>query len=116
MDQDTGWSEYASGSTLGGEGSQGGIVVRDEGHRGGNLRLTYEADDARSFHSITSGIAGWLRHPRFFDNADAAARAFEEMKPALEELGAKLSEGGPRSTADGQAAGPLLAAFVVRFS
>ncbi|RYZ38921.1 MAG: hypothetical protein EOO71_22035 [Myxococcaceae bacterium] len=115
MDQDTGWSEYASGSTLGGEGSQGGIVVRDEGLRD-NLRLTYEVDEARSFYSITCGIAGWLRHPRFFDNADAAVRAFEDMKPALEELGAKLTEGGPRSTADGQAVGHLLAAFVVRFS
>ncbi|MCY1032757.1 hypothetical protein OV207_14905 [Corallococcus sp. BB11-1] len=115
MDQDAGWTDYEAGATLGGEGSQGGLVVRDEGFRG-NLRLTYEADEARSFHSITCGIAGWLRHPRFFDNAGDAARAFEEMKPALEELGARLTEGGPRSTADGQAAGPLLAAFVVRFS
>ena len=115
MDQDTGWSDYEGGATLGGEGSQGGIVVRDEGYRG-NLRLTYEADEERSFHSITCGIAGWLRHPRFFYTADEANRAFEAMKPALEELGAKLTEGGPRSTADGQAAGALLAAFVVRFS
>jgi hypothetical protein len=113
-DMDTGWSDYEGGVTLGGMGAQGGTIVRDEGLRG--LRLTYESDDSRSFHVVTCGIDGWLHHPRFFDTADGALQAFEAMKPALEELATKLPEGGPKSPADGRAAGPLLAVFRVRFS
>ncbi|MFB1480723.1 hypothetical protein [Corallococcus sp. RDP092CA] len=115
MDADTGWRDYEGGATLGGMGGQGGTIVRDEGLRD-LLRLTYEADDSRSFHVVTCGVSGWLSHPRFFDNAADALHAFESMKPALEELGAALPGGGPRSPADGRAAGPLLAAFRVRFS
>ncbi|NBD11266.1 hypothetical protein [Corallococcus silvisoli] len=115
MTEDSGWSDYEGGATLGSMGSQGGTITRDEGLRD-LLRLTYEADDSRSFHVVTCGVSGWLVHPRFFDNAADALAAFDAMKPALEELGTKLPEGGPKTPADGRAAGPLLATFRVRFS
>ena len=45
-----------------------------------------------------------------------ALSALDAMKPALEELRGKLTEGGPKSPADARAGGPLLAAFLARFS
>ena len=44
------------------------------------------------------------------------AFAFDTMKPALEELRSQLTEGGPKSPAGARAGGPLLAAFMARFS
>nr|WP_211194221.1 hypothetical protein [Pyxidicoccus fallax] len=96
-------------------GSQGGTIARDE-DLAGQVRLTYEVDDSRSFHAITCSVTGWLLHHRFFDNAADATTAFEAMKPALEELGSQLTEGGPKSAAEARAGGPLLAAFMARFS
>ncbi len=109
------WRPYEDGSSLGWMGSQGGTIARDE-ELVGQVRLTYEVDDSRSFHALTCSVAGWLLHHRFFDNAADAHAAFEAMKPALEELRTRLSEGGPKSPADARAAGPLLAAFLARYS
>lgn len=95
-------------------GSQGGTITRDEDFAG-QLRLTYEADDSRSFHALSCGVTGWLLHHRFFDNGDEAMRAYEAMKPALEELRSQLPEGGPGSPEEARRGGPLLAAFMARF-
>ncbi|QSQ26292.1 hypothetical protein JY651_15750 [Pyxidicoccus parkwayensis] len=111
----TDWKPYEDGSSLGWMGSQGGTIARDE-DLAGQVRLTYELDDSRSFHAITCSVTGWLLHHRFFDNAEAAAAAFDAMKPALEELQSQLTEGGPKSPAEARAGGPLLAAFMARFS
>lgn len=115
MSQEPGWRPFEDGGTLGGMGTQGGTIVRDE-DLAGQLRLTHEADDARSFHAVTCSVTGWLLHHRFFDNAADATAAFDAMKPALEELRARLHEGGPRSPAEAREGGPLLAAFLGRFS
>jgi hypothetical protein len=96
-------------------GSQGGTIARDE-ELAGQVRLTYEADESRSFHAISCSVTGWLLHHRFFDNAEAAHAAFDAMKPALEELRGQLTEGGPKSPAEARAGGPLLASFMARFS
>lgn len=113
--QDTGWKPYEAGSSIGWLGSQGGTIARDE-DLAGQVRLTYEVDDSRSFHALSCAVAGWLLHHRFFDNAADATAAFDAMKPALEELRTKLTEGGPKSPAEARAGGPLLAAFMARFS
>lgn len=109
------WKPFEDGSSLGWMGSQGGTIARDE-ELAGQVRLTYEVDESRSFHAITCSVAGWLLHHRFFDNAEAATAAFEAMKPALEDLRTRLTEGGPKSPAEARAGGPLLAAFIARYS
>lgn len=109
------WKLFEDGSSLGWMGSQGGTIARDE-ELAGQVRITYEVDESRSFHAITCSVAGWLLHHRFFDNAEAATAAFEAMKPALEELRTRLTEGGPKSPAEARAGGPLLAAFMARYS
>jgi hypothetical protein len=109
------WRPYEDGGSLGWAGSQGGTIARDESYADG-VRLTYEVDDSRSFHALTCSVAGWLLQHRFFDNAAEALAAFDAMKPALEELHARLPEGGPRSPAEARDAGPLLASFLARYS
>ncbi|MBJ6765612.1 hypothetical protein JGU66_33075 [Myxococcaceae bacterium JPH2] len=115
MTEDTAWRPFEDGSTLGGPGSQGGDITRDE-EVPGRLRLTYESDASRDFHAVSCLVTGWLLHHRFFDSEEKALAAFEEMKPALVELQSQLHPGGPRTSAEGRAAGPLLARFQVRFS
>jgi hypothetical protein len=114
MSEAASWQPYEGGSTLGMSGSQGGTITWDEQYAG-QVRLTLEQDESRSFHAITCGISGWLVHARFFGSASEAFAALEEMKPALVELGSRLPEGGPSSAAQARAGGPLLAAFVARF-
>ncbi|AGC45548.1 hypothetical protein MYSTI_04250 [Myxococcus stipitatus DSM 14675] len=111
----TGWVSFDAGSTLGGMGSQGGVIARDEDFAG-HLRLTYEVDASRSFHAVSCSVTGWLLHHRFFDQEAQALAEFEAMKPALEALRAQLREGGPASTEEARRGGPLLAAFLARFS
>lgn len=109
------WTAYDGGSSLGGMGSQGGTIARDEAQED-QLRLTYEVDDSRSFHALTCSVTGWLLHHRFFDNAEQALAEFEAMKPALEDLRTRLREGGPGSPEEARRGGPVLAAFLARFS
>ncbi|NVJ23083.1 hypothetical protein HUW62_17825 [Myxococcus sp. AM011] len=111
----TNWTAYDDGTSLGWMGSQGGTIARDE-EQEGQLRLTYEVDDSRSFHALTCSVTGWLLHHRFFDNAEQALAEFEAMKPALEDLRAQLREGGPGSPEEARRGGPVLAAFLARFS
>ncbi len=77
-----------------------------------------------------SGVAGeeggedWARLAGLGLRAGTAVReqgaealaAFEDMKPALEDLRARLPDGGPRSQAEAREAGPFLAAFLARYS
>lgn len=115
MSETTSWQPFEGGSTLGLPGSQGGTISWDEQYAG-QLRLTLEQDESRSFYAITCGITGWLVHSRFFGSASEAFAAFDELRPALVELWTQLPEGGPRSTPDAaRKGGPLLAAFLGRF-
>lgn len=109
-----GWRPHDGGASIGWMGTQGGAIVRDEVFAE-QLRLTYEADESRSFHAITCTVTGWLMHHRFFDDAGDAHAAFDAMKPAMEALGARLREGGPRSPQEAREGGPLLADFIARF-
>lgn len=116
METDATWQPFQGGSTLGLPGSQGGTITWDEEYAG-QVRLTLEQDESRSFHALTCGVEGWLSHARFFDNASAAIAAFEQMRPALVELWSQLPAGGPRSSPDAaRTGGPLLAAFISRYA
>ncbi|MCP3099417.1 hypothetical protein LZ198_11105 [Myxococcus sp. K15C18031901] len=112
--QPYGWRPFNDGGSVGWMGSQGGTIVRDEDFAD-QLRLTYEADESRSFHAVTCTVTGWLMHHRFFDDAEDAHAAFDAMKPALESLRGQLREGGPRSPVEARSGGPLLAEFISRF-
>jgi hypothetical protein len=115
MSDEQTWSAAEGGSTLGLGGAEGGTIVRDEQHPAG-LRLTLEEDPARSFYALTCGISGWLLHARFFDDEAKAQAAWDEMKPALEELATQLPTSGAKAMDEAtRAAGAKLGAFVARF-
>jgi hypothetical protein len=110
----TQWQPAHDGSTLGMSGSAGGIISRDE--ECGGCRLTLEQDESRGFYALTCGISGWLVHTRYFGDVTEAHAAFDEMKPALAQLGAQLPADGPKNMPNAaRTGGPLLAAFVARF-
>ncbi len=115
MTDEQGWSPAEGGRTLGLEGAEGGLIVRDEVHPAG-LRLTLEEDTSRSFHALTCGVSGWLVHRRYFDSEALALAAWEEMKPALVALGAQLPASGPKGLSQAtREAGAKLGAFLARF-
>lgn len=115
MSDEGSWGPAEAGGTLGMQGAEGGIIVRDEAHPAG-LRLTLEEDPSRSFHALTCGVAGWLVHRRYFDNEAQALAAWEEMKPALVALRAQLPMEGARSLSTAtREAGAKLGAFLARY-
>ena len=115
MSDEGSWGPAEAGGTLGMQGAEGGVIVRDEAHPAG-LRLTLEEDASRSFHALTCGVSGWLVHRRYFDNEAQALAAWEEMKPALVALRAQLPAEGARSlSAATREAGAKLGAFLARY-
>ncbi len=93
------WRRAFEGSTLGLSGPEGGIIVLDEEHPAG-ARLTMEQEGGRAHFAIISSISGWMVHTRFFETEDEARMAFEEMKPALEQLTSMLPADGPGADLD----------------
>jgi len=75
------WNPFDEGRTVGTQGSENGMILRDEEHRLG-ARMTLEHDGYQPF-SITCGIYGWMVHTRFFSSKESAVKAFEEMKDDL---------------------------------
>ncbi|MBN9119119.1 MAG: hypothetical protein J0I06_08155 [Planctomycetes bacterium] len=76
------WAAVENGMTLGTQGSEGGVIERDEEHADG-ARITIERGGSTAPYSITCGIYGWMCHTRFFGTAQEANQAFEEMKFGL---------------------------------
>lgn len=81
----TNWTEYDEGYTIGTSGADGGAIVRDEEHETG-ARLTLEEEGSSAPFTLTCGIYGWLSHTRFFEEEIEADEAFDEMKDELEEI------------------------------
>lgn len=108
----TNWIDFDNGTTAGATGSEGGTVLRDELHPEG-ARITLERTAAR--FAITCGVYGWMVHTRFFDDASEAVAAYEEMKPALAAILARLPAERPDvETAVSELAG-LFDEFTARF-
>ena len=80
-----GWAPFGGGATLGGEGLEGGEVVRDEEHPEG-ARITLERGGPAAPFVITCGVYGWMVHSRFFSTADEAEGEYAAMRPELEAL------------------------------
>jgi hypothetical protein len=74
------WFVYNDGDTTGGEGTEGGIILRDEEHEQG-ARLTLKRGE--SFFAVSCSIRGWMDHTRFFATELEAQREYLSMKPPL---------------------------------
>jgi hypothetical protein len=74
------WRPYASGATIGGRGSEDGIIIRDEEHELG-ARITLERECRQIPFAVTCGVYGWFVHTRYAGSEDEAE--FEEMAAAL---------------------------------
>lgn len=81
------WHKFQDGSSIGREGSEGGVIVLDEEHADG-ARITVERGGHAPW-SITCGVYGSMVHTRLFtDRVEAMA----EVDPMKRGLGAILSE------------------------
>jgi hypothetical protein len=79
------WQPFANGSSIGQEGSEMGIIVRDE-WLGGVARITLEREPRVVPFAITCGVYGWMAHTRYFGTEEEAHQAFDAMKPALAKI------------------------------
>jgi hypothetical protein len=104
------WGSFDSGGTLGGIGSESGVILLDDEHPDG-ARITIERDCHASPFAITCGIYGWMLHTRFFSTEAEARQQCGEMKQALVELMSVLNEIGT----EGSGAGDACSRFVARF-
>jgi hypothetical protein len=103
---DSSWYPFEKGATIGQEGSESGVILRDEEHPSG-ARITLERDTAVAPFAITCGIYGCMMHTCFLGLEAEATSQYDEMKAALAALLATEYEGGPegsRSFLDGVAA------------
>lgn len=75
------WYAFENGQTVGKQGSEEGMVLRDEEHPEG-ARITLERDGHTPF-AITCGIYGWMVHTCFFKTAAEANVAYQEMQVML---------------------------------
>jgi hypothetical protein len=92
MDTERTWLNFEQGATIGQQGSEMGVIVRDEEHSGGS-RITLERATRVSPFAITCGIYGCFFHTRFFGDEAEAQREYEAMKKVLEEIIEGLSRG-----------------------
>jgi len=77
-----GWYPYDKGSTIGQQGSERGIILRDEEHPNG-ARITRERDARAIPFAITCGIYNWMVHTHYCGLEGEATDDFERMKTEL---------------------------------
>lgn len=86
------WKSYSDGSTLGKQGSEGGVTLVDEGLQ--NIaRITLEEVPQRSRFAVTCGIQGWLVHTHYAGTQSEALCDYEHMKAELAKLVQLVNEG-----------------------
>jgi hypothetical protein len=79
------WQPFHGGSSIGQEGTEMGLIIRDEWYQG-TARITLEDEPRVVPFAITCTVYGWMAHTRFFGTREEAERAFDEMKPSLEHI------------------------------
>ncbi len=79
------WQPFDNGRSIGEEGAELGTIVRDEANPGG-ARITLEDNCPIAPVAVTCALYGWLAHTRYFATAAEAQHAFDQMKPALENI------------------------------
>ncbi len=78
------WTNFDGGSTIGRQGSEGGIILLDEEH-GDGARVTLERCDRVPF-AITCGLYGNMAHTVFTGSEQEALDTFHAIKTNLEAL------------------------------
>jgi hypothetical protein len=82
----TPWLAFASGSTLGATGSEGGRIARDEEHVAG-ARVTLEALDSEpETFAVTCGVYGLFVHTIYFASIEDVERRWPALKRELDGL------------------------------
>jgi hypothetical protein len=82
MTEDAGsWAPFDDGVSLGEDGSEGGVILREDEYRG-DARITLERTGRAAF-AITCGVYGWMVHTRFFSTLEEAQREYAAMQPEL---------------------------------
>jgi hypothetical protein len=81
MDDTGSWVPFDDGASLGEDGSEGGVILRDDEYRG-DARITLERTGQAAF-AITCGVYGWMVHTRFFSTLPEAEREYAAMQPEL---------------------------------
>jgi hypothetical protein len=82
MSEDAGaWVPFDDGESLGEDGSEGGLILRDDEYQG-DARITLERTGQTAF-AITCGVYGWMVHTRFFSALADAQREYAAMQPRL---------------------------------
>ena len=81
MEDEGSWAPFDDGASLGEDGSEGGVIVRDDEYRG-DARITLERTGQAAF-AITCGVYGWMVHTRFFSTLPEAEREYAAMQPEL---------------------------------
>lgn len=79
------WQAFDDGATLGQDGSERGVLVRDEEHPLG-ARISLERGAASAPFAITCGIYGCMMHTRFFSQESEACEQYDAMKTSLSAL------------------------------
>jgi hypothetical protein len=79
------WHKFDGGSSLGGTGSERGVIIRDDEHSDA-ARITLERDGGTAPFAITCGVYGWMVHTRFFGSEAEAQGEFDAMAAALTDL------------------------------
>jgi hypothetical protein len=109
------WDSIEQGATIGTQGSEGGVIERDEEHAGG-ARITVERGGGIAPYSITCGVYGWMCHTRFFGSRDEANRECDEMKEALGDILSRIPlQSDPEADEKCDRVADAIQEFVARF-
>jgi hypothetical protein len=104
------WIAYDGGKTIGGVGSENGVILEDEEYDAG-ARITLERGAEVAPFAITCGGYGLFLHTRFLSTEDETRSEYAEMKVEL----ARMVD---LSASDGVSDGAMMEAagrFVERF-
>lgn len=77
------WLPYEDGKTISAQGSENGIIIKDEEHDNG-AHITLERDCGNIPYAITCGIYGFMVHTAFASNHEEAEKKYENMKNDLQ--------------------------------
>jgi hypothetical protein len=85
IDPDTfsGWLPYEDGKTISTQGSENGIIIKDDEHDKGS-RIMLEQGCGNIPYAITCGIYGLMCHTTYASNYEEAEKKYENMKNDLQ--------------------------------
>jgi hypothetical protein len=80
-----GWVTTENGATIGTQGSEDGVIERDEEHTDG-ARIALERNSTHAPFALTCGVYGWMFHTRYLGTAEESGAAFDAMKVRLSRI------------------------------